>query len=145
MLARGPGVTKVFTTLYGQAPDVSLNTANFIATEVNSAALKYGDSPNIEIKTSESMSPATPTAEPIRAHTIFTFNAYANSSEGAPTPGVGLVPDRIIVGDGVLDGFAQVGLADVTTQATIGHEFSSTRTGCSRPTCRRRKPPGVRN
>jgi hypothetical protein len=99
MLLTQARVTKVFTTLYGQAADVSANTAAFIAGQVNTAALKFGD------------------------HPAFTFNAYANSSEGVPTPGVGLVPDRVVLGDGVLDGFNLVGLGDVATQAILGHEF----------------------
>ncbi|NEA34846.1 hypothetical protein [Streptomyces sp. SID13031] len=99
MLLNQARVTKVFTTIYGQPADLSANTAAFIAAQVDTPALKFGD------------------------HPIFTFNAYANSSEGVPTPGIGLVPDRIVMGDGVLDGFALVGLGDVTTQAIIGHEF----------------------
>ncbi|WP_157630662.1 hypothetical protein [Kribbella catacumbae] len=99
MLLDQPRVTKVFTTLYGQPADLSANTAAFIATQLDTAATKYGD------------------------HPIFTFNAYANSLEGVPMPGVGLVPDRIVMGDGVQDGFGLVGLGDVTSQAIIGHEF----------------------
>jgi hypothetical protein len=66
---------------------------------VNTAALKFGD------------------------HPIFTFNAYAHSSEGQEIPRLGIVPDKIVLGDGVLDGFNLVGLGDVTTQAILGHEF----------------------
>jgi hypothetical protein len=99
MLLDQARVTKVFTTVYHQPADLSANTAAFIAGQVGTAAMQFGDAP------------------------LFTFNAYANSSEGVPTPGIGLVPDRIVVGDGVLDGFALVGLSDVVTQAIIGHEF----------------------
>jgi hypothetical protein len=99
MLLDTARVTKVFTTFYGFPQTASVNTADFIAAQVNTATFDYGDAP------------------------IFTFNAYANSMEGQTLPGIGAVPDRIVLGDGVLDGFAQVGLGDVTAQAILAHEF----------------------
>jgi hypothetical protein len=99
MLLDTARVTKVFTTFYGFPQTTSLNTAEFIKAQVNTATFNYGDT------------------------ALFTFNAYANSTEGQPVPGIGDVPDRIVLGDGVLDGFAQVGLDDVTTQAILAHEF----------------------
>lgn len=99
MLLDRSRVTRVFTLLYGLPEAVSATTADFIATVTNSAALRYGD------------------------HPIFTFNAYAYSGEGEEIPGVGAVPDKIVLGDGVLDGFASVGLGDVTPQAILAHEF----------------------
>jgi hypothetical protein len=54
---------------------------------------------------------------------IFTFNAFAYSSEGEEVPGVGLPTDKIVVGDGVLEGFRSIGLGDVAPQAILGHEF----------------------
>jgi hypothetical protein len=99
MLLDTARVTKVFTTFYGFPQTTSANTADFIAAQVNTATFDYGDAP------------------------IFTFNAYANSMEGQTLPGIGAVPDRIVIGDGVLDGFALVGLDDVTAQAILAHEF----------------------
>lgn len=100
MLLDTARVTRVFTTLYGQPADLSLNTANFIKSQVTSTPLlKNGD------------------------HPAYTFNAYAFSAEGQPVPGVGTVGDKIVMGDGVLDGFGLVGLGDVTTQAILAHEF----------------------
>ncbi|MEV6283275.1 hypothetical protein [Kribbella sp. NPDC051770] len=99
MLLDTARVTRVFTTLYGQPADLSLNTANFIKDQINNPAMKYGDQP------------------------AYTFNAYAFSAEGQPVPGVGTVGDKIVMGDGVLDGFGLVGLGDVTTQAILAHEF----------------------
>jgi hypothetical protein len=99
MLLDTARVTKVFTTFYGFPQTTSLNTADFIKAQVNTATFNYGDTP------------------------LFTFNAYANSMEGQTLPGIGAVPDRIVLGDGVLDGFAQVGLGDVTAQAILAHEF----------------------
>lgn len=54
---------------------------------------------------------------------IFTFNAFAYSAEGEQVPGVGLPTDKIVVGDGVLEGFRSIGLGDVAPQAILGHEF----------------------
>jgi hypothetical protein len=54
---------------------------------------------------------------------IFTFNAFAYSPEGEEVPGVGLPTDKIVVGDGVLEGFRSIGLGDVAPQAILGHEF----------------------
>jgi hypothetical protein len=100
MLLDTARVTRVFTTLYGQPLDLSENTANFIKAQVTSTPLlKNGDFP------------------------AYTFNAYAFSTEGEPVPGIGNVPDKIVMGDGVLDGFGLVGLGDVTTQAILAHEF----------------------
>jgi hypothetical protein len=54
-------------------------------------------------------------------HPIFTFNAFAQSSFSfAP---YGVVPDKIIMGDGIMDSFAAIGYADVAPQAILAHEF----------------------
>jgi len=47
---------------------------------------------------------------------IFSFNAFAASGGG--------IPDKIIMGDGVLAGFDAVGLGDVAPQAAYAHEFA---------------------
>jgi len=54
---------------------------------------------------------------------IFTFNAFAFSAEGESFPGVGVPTDKIIMGDGVLEGFKAIGLGDVAPDAILGHEF----------------------
>jgi hypothetical protein len=54
-------------------------------------------------------------------HPIFTFNAFAQSSFSFPPYGV--IPDKIIMGDGILDAFAAIGYADVAPQAILAHEF----------------------
>lgn len=38
-------------------------------------------------------------------------------------PGVGQVPGKILIGDGILEGFAAVGLGDVAPTAMLAHEF----------------------
>jgi hypothetical protein len=89
---------RVFTAVYGFDPVASRVSADLVARELNSPALGYGDLP------------------------LFTFNAYA-APGGEPIPGYGVSPKRIAFGDGVLDGFARVGLGDVAPQAILAHEF----------------------
>ena len=55
-------------------------------------------------------------------HPIFTFNAFASSSFNFPPYGV--VPSKIVMGDGILDGFAAIGYDDVAPQAVLAHEYA---------------------
>ena len=50
-------------------------------------------------------------------HPLFTFNAFAIS---APELGI---PDKIVMGDGILDGYKAVGFDDVALPAVFAHEF----------------------
>ena len=54
-------------------------------------------------------------------HPIFTFNAFAQASFDFPPFGV--VPDKIVMGDGILDAYAAIGYGDVAPQAVLAHEF----------------------
>ncbi|GAB3898543.1 hypothetical protein GCM10028803_18160 [Larkinella knui] len=54
-------------------------------------------------------------------HPIFTFNAFAQ--ESFTFPPVGLIPDKIIMGDGILEAFTAIGYGDVAPQAILAHEF----------------------
>lgn len=90
--------TRALTALYGVNPATAQAVGDFIAGQLNSAALGYGDLP------------------------LFTFNAYA-ATGGESIPGYGTAPRRIVLGDGVLDGFAKVGLGDVAPRAILAHEF----------------------
>ncbi|MFE4800488.1 hypothetical protein ACFRFL_37125 [Streptomyces sp. NPDC056708] len=56
------------------------------------------------------------------ANPIFTFNAFAYSEKGDPEP-LG-ISDRIVVGDGVLQGMTAVGLGDVAPKGIVSHEFA---------------------
>lgn len=47
-------------------------------------------------------------------HPIFSYNAFAQSNP----------PPRIVLGDGILDGYASLGLDDVAPTAVFAHEFS---------------------
>ncbi len=54
-------------------------------------------------------------------HPMFSFNAFAQSTFSFPPYGV--IPDKIIMGDGIMDAFAATGYADVAPQAILAHEF----------------------
>ncbi len=54
-------------------------------------------------------------------HPIFTFNAFALSTFEFPPYGV--IPNKIIMGDGILEGYAAIGYGDVAPQAILAHEF----------------------
>ena len=49
---------------------------------------------------------------------FFTFNAFAFSTFG------GSVPDKIVMGDGILESYAAIGFGDVAPQAVFAHEFA---------------------
>ena len=51
-------------------------------------------------------------------HPLFSFNAFAFSD------GPGPLPDKIVMGDGVLEGYKVVGFEDVAPQAVFAHEFA---------------------
>ncbi|MGV3560945.1 hypothetical protein [Larkinella arboricola] len=54
-------------------------------------------------------------------HPIFTFNAFAQSSFNLP--GVGLIPDKIVMGDGIMAAYTAIGYGDVAVPAILAHEF----------------------
>ena len=51
-------------------------------------------------------------------HPFWTFNAVAFSTTD------GSIPDKIVMGDGILAGYQAVGLGDVAPQAIFAHEFA---------------------
>jgi hypothetical protein len=51
-------------------------------------------------------------------HPLFSFNSFAVSSFGGTTA------DKIVIGDGILEGFDVVGFGDVAPKAIYAHEFS---------------------
>jgi hypothetical protein len=51
-------------------------------------------------------------------HPLFSFNAFAFSSFGGP------IPDKIVLGDGVLEGYAAIGYGDVAPASVYAHEFA---------------------
>jgi hypothetical protein len=50
-------------------------------------------------------------------YAFWTFNAFAFSTYGAS------VPDKIVMGDGILEAYAALGYGDVAPQAIFAHEF----------------------
>ena len=51
-------------------------------------------------------------------HPLFSFNAFALTTFG------GEIPDKIVMGDGVLAGFEAIGFGDVAPKAVYAHEFA---------------------
>jgi hypothetical protein len=51
-------------------------------------------------------------------HPLFSFNAFAFSTDVLP------IPDKIVMGDGILAGYEAVGFEDVAPQAVYAHEFA---------------------
>jgi hypothetical protein len=51
-------------------------------------------------------------------HPLFSFNSFASTSFGGP------IPDKIVIGDGILEGFEVVGFGDVAPKAIYAHEFA---------------------
>lgn len=49
---------------------------------------------------------------------LFSFNAFAVPGDGASSP------DKIVMGDGVLEGYKAIGFDDVAPQAVYAHEFA---------------------
>jgi hypothetical protein len=56
------------------------------------------------------------------ANPIFTLNAFNYTDKGDPQPAG--VSDRIVMGDGILQGMAAVGLQDMAPRAILAHEYS---------------------
>lgn len=54
-------------------------------------------------------------------HPLFTFNAFAFNG----LPALGISP-RIVMGDGIMQGMAAIGLGEVGPRAILGHEFGHT-------------------
>jgi hypothetical protein len=54
-------------------------------------------------------------------HPIFTFNAFA--VESFEFPPYGIIPDKIVMGDGIMEAYTALGFDDVAPQAILAHEF----------------------
>ena len=55
-------------------------------------------------------------------HPIFTFNAFAMPRTILQAP-IGIIPNKIAMGDGIMDGYTKIGFGDVAPQAILAHEF----------------------
>ena len=54
---------------------------------------------------------------------LWTLNAFAFSGEGDPDPVFAALPDKLIVGDGIIDAYDAIGLGDVGVRVIMAHEF----------------------
>ncbi|MEV7232542.1 hypothetical protein AB0N06_00640 [Streptomyces sp. NPDC051020] len=91
-------VARTLSALYGGTPESQLDLAEMIIELVNMEPILKGG-----------------------ANPIFSFNAFAYTEKNEPEP-TG-VSDRIIMGDGILQGMSAVGLGDVAPRAIEAHEF----------------------
>lgn len=55
---------------------------------------------------------------------VLTLNAFAFSTGGAEIPYVGLIPDKIVMGDGILEGLEAIGLGQNAPDFVHAHEFA---------------------
>ncbi|MFB6815449.1 hypothetical protein ACFCV8_13005 [Streptomyces sp. NPDC056347] len=91
-------LSRTLSVLYGGTPEENLDLADMLIELVDSEPSLQGG-----------------------ANPIFTFNAFAYSEKDDPAP-LG-VTDRIIMGDGILQGMYKVNLGDVAPRGILGHEF----------------------
>jgi len=56
-------------------------------------------------------------------HPFFTFNAFASTPEDLTALGLGVLPYKIVMGDGIMQGYAAIGFDDVAPQAVLAHEY----------------------
>jgi hypothetical protein len=55
---------------------------------------------------------------------VLTLNAFAFTTGGGAIPGAGVPPDKIVMGEGLLDGLAAIGLGDVGPDYVHAHEVA---------------------
>jgi hypothetical protein len=54
---------------------------------------------------------------------LWTLNAFAFTGQGDPDPVIAALPDKLIVGDGILEAYDAIGLGDVGPRVIMAHEF----------------------
>jgi hypothetical protein len=54
---------------------------------------------------------------------FWTLNAFAFTGQGDPDPTIAALPDKLIVGDGILEAYDAIGLGDVGPRVIMAHEF----------------------
>jgi hypothetical protein len=92
-------MVRLLTFLYGYTPQEAQELADLIQDYLQQDRFAGGD------------------------HPIFTFNAFAYSEEGAsPEQQLG-IGDKIIMGDGILEGMEAIGLGDVAPRGILAHEY----------------------
>lgn len=56
-------------------------------------------------------------------HPTFTFNAFASPRRDLTAVGYGILPFKIVMGDGIMQGYAAIGYDDVAPQTVLAHEY----------------------
>ena len=55
---------------------------------------------------------------------LWTLNAFAFSGEGERDPFIAALPDKLIIGDGIIAAYDAIGLGDVGARVIMAHEFA---------------------
>ncbi|HEX8496361.1 MAG TPA: hypothetical protein VF661_04125, partial [Actinomycetales bacterium] len=55
---------------------------------------------------------------------LWTLNAYAFTGEGDPDPAFAALPDKIVMGEGIVEAYDAIGLGDVGSRVILAHEFA---------------------
>jgi hypothetical protein len=98
MLRKRDKVIRIDMILYGDSPSVAAFYADLIISLLHDVPqYRNGD------------------------HPIFTFNSFAQSSFYFSS--YGIVPAKIIMGDGIMQAFTGIGYDDVAPQAILAHEY----------------------
>lgn len=94
-------VTRLNEVLYGMSPEDAQEMAELTAEIINEdPALAGGDNP------------------------IFTLNAFAFSADGQTDPLIASIPDKIVMGEGIIEAVEWMGLGSTGAQAILAHEFA---------------------
>ncbi|ONI79109.1 hypothetical protein BWI15_00250 [Kribbella sp. ALI-6-A] len=56
-------------------------------------------------------------------HPLFSFNAYASEILPSDPPALQGIPDKLVMGDGILEAYHAIGYGDVAPEAIMAHEF----------------------
>ncbi len=100
MLADPTAVERTAKIVYNLTDDQAAQFAGIMAQVMQDPVYKGGDAP------------------------VFTFNSVSTDSFGQEDfPGHGVLPNKIIMGDGVMQGFEVLGTGDVSAEAILAHEF----------------------
>ncbi len=92
-------MTRVLTAEFGFPDSEAKELAALLAGALNQPKFRYGN------------------------HPLLTFNAFAVTPHpGDPAP-IRSLPDKLLMGDGILTGFRELGYGDVAPQVIVAHEF----------------------
>lgn len=101
MLTDHDRVARVYREVYGLPPASADDYADLVVEFISSAPKFEGGN-----------------------HPSFTLNAFAYTDFGQEVAGFGRVGDKIVMGDGILRAYRELGFGDVAPQAILAHEFA---------------------